>query len=534
MAHPCARLLAVLLALAAFGALGAVAGPVAHASTPTPTGIDISRWQHPNGHGIDWSAVRGAGHSFAIIKATESNNYTNPYFASDTAGARSVGMMVGAYDFARPSRPVAADAAAEARYFVGAIGSTHQAGTLPPVLDMEQSGGLSSAELIAWTHTWLDTVTALTGRMPIVYTYKNFWSTNMAGTSEFGAYPLWLAYYSSTLGGLVGNWPTWAMWQYSSSGSVPGISGSVDMNRFNGSLADLAALANGAAISAFGPSSPFPPVNVATTSGDRTARVSWTAGNNGGAPITSYTATVQPGGQTQKLPASATSATFAGLTNGTAYTITVRAANALGSSDPVAAHVTPNVQTTLRLTGTVAAVSYGGRMGLTARLTRNDTGAPLAGRTVYLEGHTGASTVFTSIGRMVTDAKGVVATIRIPQVSTTYRLRYAGGTEAASSTQTTVLVRPVLSGKLNHTAAHVGSLVIMSGSVSPLRSGYVYRQQLISGVWTTLDRAAISRTGSFSFRLVPVSNGAKSYRLYVPQSVAYGLATSATIPLAVR
>jgi hypothetical protein len=135
---------------------------------------------------------------------------------------------------------------------------------------------------------------------------------------------------------------------------------------------------------------------------------------------------------------------------------------------------------------------------------------------------------------MVTDAKGTVATIRIPQVSTTYRLRYAGGTEAASATQAAVLVRPVLSGRLNHTAAHVGSLVIMSGSVSALRSGYVYRQQLISGVWTTLDRAVISGTGTFSFRVVPVSNGAKSYRLYVPQSVAYDSATSATISLAVR
>ncbi len=37
----------------------------------------------------------------------------------------------------------------------------------------------------------------------------------------------------------MGAWPGWSFWQYTSRGAVPGITGSVDLNRFNGTLGDL-------------------------------------------------------------------------------------------------------------------------------------------------------------------------------------------------------------------------------------------------------------------------------------------------------
>jgi hypothetical protein len=77
---------------------------------------------------------------------------------------------------------------------------------------------------------------------------------------------------------------------------------------------------------------------------DASVAVSWTAPtSDGGAPITAYTVTASPGGATCST-SGALSCTVTGLTNGTAYTFTVRATNSIGTgpaSSP-SAPVTPN------------------------------------------------------------------------------------------------------------------------------------------------------------------------------------------------
>ena len=228
---------------------GGTRGPVARATVPQGgaaaaaplSGVDVSRYQHPSStQGIDWGQVAGSGQTFAIVKATEyatdANGQptlvTNPYLQQDVTGARAAGLAVTEYAFARPRYP----AAVQADQLADAIASFHDATDLPPVLDLEDNGGLAPAALATWTQSFLDRLQARTGVVPIIYSSPNFWTTSMADSRAFVRYPLWVANYSDTATApkLFGGWATWDLWQYSQSGSVPGISGAVDLDRFNG------------------------------------------------------------------------------------------------------------------------------------------------------------------------------------------------------------------------------------------------------------------------------------------------------------
>jgi len=110
------------------------------------------------------------------------------------------------------------------------------------VLDLETANGLSPASMTAWAQTWLSQVSAATGVRPIIYTTPTFWSTSMADTDWFarnGYSVLWIAHWTSAGQPAVpaGSWAAngWSFWQHSSSGVVPGISGAVDLDRYNGS-----------------------------------------------------------------------------------------------------------------------------------------------------------------------------------------------------------------------------------------------------------------------------------------------------------
>ena len=74
------------------------------------------------------------------------------------------------------------------------------------------------------------------------------------------------------------------------------------------------------------------------------ATVNWTApANSGSSPITGYTVTSSPAGGTAKAGPNDTKVSVMGLTNGTAYTFTVTATNAVGTGAASAASnaVTP-------------------------------------------------------------------------------------------------------------------------------------------------------------------------------------------------
>ncbi len=254
-------LLGVVIAMCA---LVGVAAPVG----AWITGVDVASYQHPGttgsacGQPIDWFQVKRAGHSFAYIKSTESTTYTNPCFAQDWQGAASAGLYRGSYHYARPALPLST-AQDQARYFVSRTGSMTGPLDLPGFLDLEETGGLGPADLAQWTRIFLAEVTGLTGKKPMIYVGRYFWSGQVGNPVDIGQqYRLWLPDYhcqrqdgtllcdpdtnSYSPGGFAG-WSTWTFWQTHSVGQVPGIVGDVDMNRFCCDATSLASLAGSGA-----------------------------------------------------------------------------------------------------------------------------------------------------------------------------------------------------------------------------------------------------------------------------------------------
>ena len=110
-------------------------------------------------------------------------------------------------------------------------------------------------------------------------------------------------------------------------------------------VATCAAVPYAGAVMASKPIAPGAPKDVTARPGTSAAVVRWTAPrSNGGSAITGYTVTSKPGSKTcTPSPATVTTCTVTGLTNGTAYTFTVRARNSVGTGPASAASkpVTP-------------------------------------------------------------------------------------------------------------------------------------------------------------------------------------------------
>ncbi len=199
------------------------------ATGTTLKGIDVSYYQAE----IDWTAVRSAGHSFAFIRVSDGTQFDDPRFEGNWAGARAAGLVRGAYQYFRPSE----DPVAQANLLLQKMG-TLEPGDLPPVLDVEVTEGVSALHVQAKVHKWLETVEAATGRHPMVYTMAG-----MSGSvgSTFSGYPLWVANWGASCPRMPTSWAHWKFWQTSDKGRVAGIHEKVDLDVFNGTMADLQA-----------------------------------------------------------------------------------------------------------------------------------------------------------------------------------------------------------------------------------------------------------------------------------------------------
>lgn len=238
MKHPLARLGAAFL-LPILAGCGAADGDgslgeaqdemVVCPAGATVKGIDVSYYQGT----IDWNAVHNDGYDFAITRVSDGTGFNDPKFDQNWAGIKAAGMIRGAYQFFRPAQ----DPVAQANLVVSRVGALGP-GDLPVTCDVEVADGVGAAAYEANIKTWVDIVQAGTGKPPMIYTGKYFWNGNVNSTAQSNL-PLWIAVWGATCPDLPNAWSDWAFWQYSATGSVAGIAGDVDLDKFNGSLAQL-------------------------------------------------------------------------------------------------------------------------------------------------------------------------------------------------------------------------------------------------------------------------------------------------------
>ena len=192
--------------------------------------IDVSRYQGA----IDWAQVAAAGYKGAMLKTVSTNHklskradglYIDPTFKTNYRNAKAAGLDVGVYYYTYATSKAMADA--ELSLLRQALYGKEL--TLPVAVDVEDNrlGNLDKQSLTDLTAYTLHEVEQL-GFYAQLYTYTSFAKAHLfVGGAALQAYDVWLADYTGKTPNVTFNYNAH---QHTSKGSVPGISGNVDLN----------------------------------------------------------------------------------------------------------------------------------------------------------------------------------------------------------------------------------------------------------------------------------------------------------------
>lgn len=191
-------------------------------------GIDVSTW---NGT-IDWNQVAKSGVSYAIIRCgyrgtTKGGLIEDNKFTTNAKNATGAGIKIGVYFFTQAISE--AEAVEEASMCLSMVEGYKL--TYPIFIDVEsgsgdaRANGLSKESRTAIVKAFCKTISN-SGYKAGIYANKN-WLTNKLNTSELTGYTIWLAQYASAPSYTATRYD---LWQYSSQGSIKGISGNVDLD----------------------------------------------------------------------------------------------------------------------------------------------------------------------------------------------------------------------------------------------------------------------------------------------------------------
>lgn len=214
----------------------------------TRQGIDVSHWQGD----IDWEQVKASGIDFVIVKAggSDAGFYTDSRFEENYAGAKEAGLMVGAYYFVGELCKSSEDGAADAERFIDILkGKQFE---YPVFIDFEAP---DSSDMEGNT----DAVIAFCEVMENAGYFVGVYASEISGfhdrldDSRLQHISHWVARYGDRPSTITED--VFHIWQYSSTGSVAGIDGNVDMDT---SYVDLETVIKNAGLNGFADWQPEP------------------------------------------------------------------------------------------------------------------------------------------------------------------------------------------------------------------------------------------------------------------------------------
>ena len=213
------------------------------------SGPDVSEHQGD----VDWDRV-ATEHQLALVRVADGDYRDRFYNEARVAAIRAAGLLLGPYHFGRVASPgnrersgedEAALATSQAR-----AGGWRWPGDLPLAYDFETANNQALAKCANHLVEFVAAYHASERTYPLIYTAPAFWRSVLphvapADRELIGRCPLWLAHWAVTSPDQLEPWDRIVLWQYTDSGSVPGIPGPVDLNRALASAEEVRALATG-------------------------------------------------------------------------------------------------------------------------------------------------------------------------------------------------------------------------------------------------------------------------------------------------
>lgn len=184
--------------------------------------IDVSKWQGD----IDWEKIHNSGIEYAMLRVgtqigVDQESKIDSYFEKNIEEAKKAGVKIGVYYYSYANDKN--DALIQAKWVIDVLEKYSL--DLPVAFDWEcwslfNSFNINFHDLNEIANTFLETI-KIAGYKPLLYGSKNYmenvWNLD---------YDIWLAHYTdktSYSGDKI-------MWQFTSSGEIPGIKGNADVN----------------------------------------------------------------------------------------------------------------------------------------------------------------------------------------------------------------------------------------------------------------------------------------------------------------
>jgi lysozyme len=184
-------------------------------------GLDVSAHQGF----IDWKKVSASGIRFVYLKATEGGDFQDADFDRNLKAAHEAGLACGAYHFFSLRAP----GTIQAQHFIRTVPRAEM--NLPPAIDLEFWGNSaarpSPATFQADLNAYMNAVRVAYDHEPVIYTSPDFSKTYLQG---FPVVSWWIRAVLFS----PGNNDKWLLWQFSEKGRVPGITGFVDLDVYQG------------------------------------------------------------------------------------------------------------------------------------------------------------------------------------------------------------------------------------------------------------------------------------------------------------